>query len=144
MTFGQIDISADGRCYASDTTPAVIQTITEQLLTTPERTDAAGNITSAATFRTNTRQQIVRERMALRFETLCPPQYTAERVETLQRAFKARGIYTGPINGILDRATGEAIRRFQRQNGLDSPFLDIRTARALGIIALSADQLAAN
>lgn len=141
LDFGQIETAADGRCFGHDVAPAVIETVTEQILVTPEQRGANGAVTVPATFRTITRQQIIRERAELRFETLCPPQYTPELVATLQRALKARGVYPGPINGALDGATSQAIQRFQRRAGHDSPLLDIRTARDLGIVALSQAQL---
>ena len=38
-------------------------------------------------------------------------------------------------------ATGRAVQDFQRQDGPDSPLLSIETARSLGIVALSQEQL---
>ena len=135
IDMGQIETRGDGRCFAKDISPAVIETVTTHELENTEVRDANGVLTRPATFRTVSRQQIVRERADIRFETVCPQNYTAERVRTLQRALRARGFYEGEINGTLDRATGFAIQRFQREDGPDTVLLSIETARKLGVIA---------
>lgn len=138
----QVEVDAAGRCYGRDVSPAVIETVTEQVLVTPPEVDATGAVTRPATFRTVTRQEIKRERQEVAFETICPPALTVEFVSSLQRALKARGYYHGPIDGVMDARTGAAIRAFQRIDGHDSPLLDIRTARALGLTVLSPEELA--
>lgn len=136
IAVGRIETQRDGRCFANDTAPAVIQTVRVQETETLEARAADGTLISPATFRTVTRQQIARERMPIRFETVCPQNYTRDFVATLQRALKARGTYQGPISGTLDDATGTATRVFQRQTGPDSVLLSLQTARALGLVAL--------
>ena len=132
---GQIETRRDGRCFANDTSPAVIQTVRVQEIERAEVRDAAGALVSPATFRTVIRQQIVQERAPIRFETVCPQNYTRDFVATLQRALTVRGVYTGPISGNLDDATGTATRVFQRRDGPDSVLLSLETARKLGIVA---------
>ena len=141
IDLGQIETRADGRCIAKDTAPAVIETVTIQEIDQPELRDAEGNVTRPASFRTVTRQQIVRDRSEIRFETVCPQTYTVEFVSTLQRALKVRGFYNGPITGGLDQATGAGIRSFQRDTGPDTVLMSIETARKLGLVALSQSQL---
>lgn len=142
IDMGQIETRGDGRCFAKDISPAVIETVTTHEIETPETRDPSGIVTRPAMFRTVTRQQIVRERADIRFETLCPQNYTTERVSTLQRALKARGFYDGPITGTLDRATGFAIQNFQRESGPDTVLLSIETARKLGVVAFDRVTLA--
>jgi hypothetical protein len=139
----EIETGPDGRCYGRDISPAVLETVTAQVLETPAVLAEDGTVLSPAVYRTVTRQQIVRERQELAFETLCPPAYTADFVATLQRALAVRGYYAGPINGLIDAATGAAVQAFQRQDGPDSPLLSIAAARALGIVTLSPEELAA-
>lgn len=136
IDMGQIETETNGRCFAKDVAPAVIETVTIQEIDTPEIRNADGVVTSPASFRTVTRQQIIQERRDIRFETVCPQTYSAELVSTLQRALKARAFYAGQITGTLDAQTGTAIQRFQRQDGLDSPLLSLETARKLGLVAL--------
>jgi peptidoglycan hydrolase-like protein with peptidoglycan-binding domain len=71
-----------------------------------------------------------------RFETLCPPEYTSERVATLQRALKARLAYNGPITSLLDADTRAAVQAFQAPSGIDSPLIQRGVAETLGIVSL--------
>lgn len=136
-----IETASDGRCFGRDITPAVIETVTAQELAEPAVLGPDGAVLQPARYRSVIRQQIVRDRQEVRFETLCPPDFSAEFVATLQRALTARGFYLGPITGVLDTATGRAVQDFQRGTGPDSPLLSIAAARELGIVALSDNQL---
>jgi hypothetical protein len=136
-----IEIGTDGRCFATDTTPAVIETVTAQVLDRPAEIAPDGTVTAPAAYRTVTRQEITRERTEVSFETLCPPSYTADFVSSLQRALALRGFYTGPVTGIMDIPTGRAVQDFQRIEGPDSPILSIETARTLGLAQLTAEQI---
>lgn len=118
----------DGACWASDETPAVIETVTEQIA------EAATDKTDAG-YRTETRQEIVQPREKIWFRTPCNDALTPDVVATLQRALAARGIYRGDINGVLDPATQAAIRVFQAPRGLNSDHLSLTAARELGVIA---------
>lgn len=137
----QVDRDADGKCYGHDVTPAVIETITEQVLVQPAVLNPDGSVKSPAVYRTVTRQNMVRERTEILFETICPENLTPEFVASLQRALKIRGYYSGPITGRYDEPTALAVRALQRQDGHDSLLLDIRTARALGLVALTDAEL---
>lgn len=125
----------EGQCWAEDITPAVIETVSEQVLVTPAVTDDQGRVTTPATYATETRQRIVQDRRTVWFRTPCLDEVTVEFVASLQRALKARGIYLAPVTGQLDPATREAIRRFQAPRGLDSPRLSLAAARELGLAA---------
>lgn len=141
VDMGQIETSLSGKCYATDTAPAIIETVTVQEIDTPEVRNDQGVVIQPASFRTVTRQNIVRDRQDIRFETVCPPVYTSEFVATLQRALAVRGIYAGQINGLLDATTSSAIQRFQRTDGPDTGLLSIETARKLGLVALDRSTL---
>lgn len=125
-----------GACWASDVTPAVIETVTEQVQVTPERRAADGGVAAPATYRSDTRQQIVTERRAVWFEVPCPETLTVEFVASLQRALKARGLFSAALTGEMDEATARAVRAWQRPRGLDSGTLALATARALGLVAV--------
>ena len=128
-------------CWAAEISPAVIETVTEQELLTPEIRDASGKVTTPATFRSTTRQRIVQDRDEVWFRSPCPADVTVDFVATLQRALKARGLYLLPLTGVIDPATTEAIRRFQAERGLDSGQLSLAAARELGIISTELDAL---
>lgn len=125
-----------GTCWGKIPTPAVIETITEQVLVTPAKTNADGSIGTLPVYRSETRQQIVTPRTDRWFEIPCPPAFTVEFVSTLQRALQARGQYSGPITGNLDAATRSAVLAVQSADGLHSDVLSIDTARMLGIVAV--------
>lgn len=125
----------DGECWAEEITPAVIETVSEQLLVTPAATDAEGRVTRPAVYATETRQDIVQDRRVVWFRTPCLDEMTLDFVSSLQRALKARGIYLGAVTGQLDAPTLQAIRRFQAPRGLDSPVLSLGAARELGLAA---------
>jgi hypothetical protein len=42
----------------------------------------------------------------------------------------------------MDVATGRAVQDYQRRNGPDSPILAIATARELGLVVLSPEEIA--
>lgn len=68
------------------------------------------------------------------FAVPCPAAATPEFWASVQRALAVRGLYTGPVTGANDAATGEAVRRFQAPLGLDSPVLSLDAARQLGLM----------
>jgi hypothetical protein len=121
-------VSPDG-CWVRDVAPAEIETITRQIEVAPKR------------FRTETVQVIKRERQEVIFETPCPDALTPDLIATLQRALEARGLYRGPITGVMDVPTRLAVRRYQNPRGLPSGLLSIQSARSLGLLATPRDQL---
>lgn len=123
-----------GSCWGRDTAPAVVETVTEQVLVRPAETDAAGRRTAPPVYRSETRQEIVAPRRTLRFETPCPAEMDAAFVAALQRALAARGLYRGPIDGAMDARSRAAVRRYQAPRGLDSGLVSLETARALGLV----------
>lgn len=131
----------DGRCYAKDTTPAVIETQTERVLISPASYNADGTLYAPEQYRTISKQVIVKDRTELSFETPCPQLLTEERTSTLQRALKARGYYKGPITARMDFITKTAIRKFQKERGTDSSYLTMQTAQLLGVIEYHREDL---
>jgi len=143
LVAAEISHDAEGRCWGHDTAPAVVETVTAQELESPAVHAEDGTLLSPATFRSVVRQRIVRERGVQAFETLCPPAYTQQFVESLQRALAARGFYRAEITGTLDRATRRAVQDYQRPWGPDSPLLSLEAARRLGLAARSREWLEA-
>lgn len=138
---GQQPPQTEGICWAKDTTPAVIETTTEQLVVTDEQRDAQGAVTAPATYQTKTHQRLLQDHEEVWFRAPCPSDMTVNFVATLQRALKARGLYMAPVTGIVDATTSEAIRQFQAERGLDSPELSLSAAKELGIIATDVSRL---
>lgn len=139
--FDPLPKGGPGECWAADVTPAVFETVTEQVLVTEAQRDDVGNVIVPPVYSSEAHQRVVKEREAVHFRTPCPDQMTVAFVATLQRALKARGYYMAPVSGTMDAETAEAIRRFQEPLGLDSPTLSLRAARALGIVTTDLDDL---
>lgn len=131
----------DNACWATESSPAVIETVTEQELVTPEERAEDGTVTTPATYRTKTHTRMVSDRRTIWFRAPCPVDFSPDFVATLQRALKARGYFLAPTTGLLDEATADAIRRFQTERGLPSRQLSLAAARDLGLVIASLDQL---
>ncbi|KIC07508.1 peptidoglycan-binding protein [Leisingera sp. ANG-M1] len=126
-----------GSCWSKHTTPAVIETVTSQVLAEPAQLDSSGQVVRPAAFRTETSQQIVQPRQDHWFEIPCPASMTPDFIRTIQRALAARGLYRGPIHGQMDKATRKAVQRYQAPQGLDSGTLSLASARKLGLVAVA-------
>lgn len=120
-------------CWQADIRPAVIETVTEQVLISPEG-QADNGTTTPAVYGTETSQNIVQDRATVWFRAPCAAELTMDFIATLQRALKARGLYLLPLTGVLDAPTRTAIRRYQSPRGIDSDHLSLAAARDLGII----------
>lgn len=132
--------SPPGACWGQEASPAVIETVTEQVMLQPAQVRSDGTVEAPAVYKTETRQRIVRERRELWFRTPCPSELTFEFVASLQRALKARGLYRGQVNGMMDRATRHAVRGYQAPLGLDSGILSLAAARKLGLAVIDVDR----
>ncbi len=125
-----------GSCWGRDVTPAVLETVTEQIMVQPPEVLADGTVITPGIFRTEQLQRIIKERRETWFETPCPQIWTVEFTSSVQRALKVRGLFFGSITGNLDSRTRAAIRRYQKAGGLDSSILSMESARRLGLIAV--------
>lgn len=128
-----------GTCWGREQIPAVIETETHQVLLQPSQINSAGSLLEPPIYKTETRQRIVRERVEKWFETICPEAMTEDFTATLQRALAARGLYRGPVTGVFDPRTRQSLRKYQRDQGLDSALLSVAAARQLGLITVPTD-----
>jgi lysozyme family protein len=58
------------------------------------------------------------------------------RITQIQQALKDKGVYSGPVDGVMGPQTRDAIRSFQQMNNLHvtaDKSMDDETRRALGI-----------
>jgi len=128
--------AAPGTCWGKITTPAIIETVTDQILLQPAEVLDDGTVVAPAVYKTETRQAIVQERRTTWFETPCAADLTPEFVSSLQRALKVRGHFRGAVSGEMDARTRAAVRRYQEPQGLDSGILSLAAARKLGLVAV--------
>lgn len=129
-------------CWDKTVSPATVETITRKVLVTPAKVDDSGAIQTPPVYRDETERKIVTPRQDNWFEVPCPAQLTPELVASVQRALAARGYYAGRITGQLGPATQRAIRRYQAEQGLDSPSLAVSTARSFGLWKLDLEEAA--
>lgn len=132
--------AAPGTCWGRAVSPAVIETVTEQIMIQPAEVLADGTVLSPAIYRSETHQRIVRERRETWFETPCEAAWTEDFTASVQRALKVRGHYYGAITGRRDKRTRAAIRRYQKEQDLDSAILSLEAARQLGLVAVRREE----
>lgn len=108
-------------CWATDRVLAVVETVYE-----PNGENGARQPREIV-------QHPAEERL---FAVPCPDQMPEGFTASLQRALAARGLFTGPVSGRYDAATGAAVRRFQTPQGLNSAILSLQGAQQLGLVAL--------
>lgn len=130
------DTAPKDTCWARDATPAVIETVTDQVIEQPAILNDDGSLLAPAIYATETRQEIVVPRREYVFETICADQITPELISSLQRALAARGLYDGPISGQINRRTETALRSYQKPQEVETGLLTIQTARELGLVAV--------
>ncbi len=121
-------------CYGKDASPAVIETVTHQVMMQPAEIAADGAVLYPAVYKTETVQEIVEPRRELWFETICAEDLTPEFIASLQRALAARDHYSGTVTGEMTARTRHAIRAYQKPQGLDSAILSLAAARQLGLM----------
>lgn len=138
---GEIDTTASGQCFARTAPPTRTRIVEEQIMIAPGVREPDGSFSQPPIFRNQTRPVTEPIGEGTRFETLCPPEYTPERIATLQRALKARLAYSGPITSVLDGPTRAAIQAFQVDQGFDSPLIARQLAETLGVVALGRDAI---
>ena len=126
----------EGACWQSDDTPAAFETVTEQVLVQPETLGADGKMTRPAVYATQSRQAEVGTRKTIWFQIPCPEVMTEDFTASMQRALKARGLFTAPLTGRIDKPTRAAILDYQSRHGLMSSHLTLATARHLGLIEI--------
>jgi len=125
-----------GACYGHQVLPAMFETVTQHIVVRDATYDGAGTLLTPTAYRTDTVQKIVRERDYVWFKKPCPEDMDDQFLFSVQRALKARGLYSGRISGEMDQRTRKAVRKYQQGLGLDSEILSLQAARKLGLVAV--------
>ncbi|CTQ48449.1 peptidoglycan-binding domain-containing protein [Jannaschia donghaensis] len=132
--------AAPGSCHAKGITPAILETVTQQVQEAPELRDAVGMVVEPARFRTLTSTRIVRARGEHWFEIPCDIRRgDRDFIQQIQRALTVREYYAGEIHGLYDVPTRAAVRAYQDTRGLESGTLSLDSAKALGLVELGRD-----
>jgi len=66
-------------------------------------------------------------------KVVCQSSMGSSTIQGVQRALKAKGLYSGPIDGIYGSATKSAIRSYQKAKGLPVAGLSVATMESLGL-----------
>ena len=112
---------ATNTCFTDKITPAIIETAIEH------RQVADG------TFETHKRPVIIREREVMRIDLICPEDQSSDFIASLQRAFKARNLYGGPVTGTWTAETKKTLFDYQTVRGLDTQEPTLAVAQELGL-----------
>ncbi len=141
QTAPDVEDDGAGGCYATERVPAIYEQTPGEILVVQAEIAEDGTVLRPPIYRRALVPKVVRPRGEMRFATPCPSDLTPDLIASVQRALAARGLYGGAATGRLDGATRAAIRRFQSERGLDSGTLSLETARSLGLIAISPEDL---
>ncbi len=125
-----------GTCWGKDVTPAIVETVTHQVMLQPAEVLTDGTVSQPAIYKSEIRQDIVRERKETWFRVPCDADLKPEFIASLQRALAARGLHKGDISGEMNAATRAAVRRYQKPQGLNSGILSLAAARKLGLVTV--------
>ena len=113
--------------------PAEYKTVATQTLVTPSSTR---NIETPAEYDMVSRTVIKSAATTTRRQVVCGTRFTPAWLGTVQAALSRAGFNTGRVDGIVDNATVDALRGFQRARNLpvdDEEYLNVATVRALGL-----------
>lgn len=133
--------AAPGTCWGKTVEPAIVETVTQDILVQPAQVSSSGTIQAPPIYRKEVRQQITEPRKENWFQTPCHTDLTPEFVASIQRALAVRGYYTGTISGKMDARTRAAIRKFQAPQGLDSGILSVAAAQKMGLWTIRREDL---
>lgn len=117
-------------------TPAEISTQVKTRLIQPEKRNTAGQLISPAQYETTRTQTITKPRSITKIDAVCPEDLTPEFIASLQRAFKASGLFSSTITGSMDTSTRRAILNFQTVRGVESATVMKATAQELGLAVI--------
>lgn len=134
-------VRSHAACWASDRIPAQERVVFDERVIREATRDSAGRITAEAVVERMPRTLVEHPAEDRLFAVPCPDQLTGDVVTALQRALIVRGLLDGRPSGVMDEATREAVRAFQRPQGLDSRILSLEAAWQLGLLPVPRDAL---
>ncbi|MGV6839216.1 MAG: peptidoglycan-binding domain-containing protein [Planktomarina sp.] len=130
-----------GTCWGRDEIPATIETVTKTVEVTPEERGEDGSLITPAVYKSVEEQTIIYARDDIWFETPCADAIDNDFIAALQRALTARGLMEGDATGVMDNRTADAVRAYQKPQGLNSGQLSLVAAQKLGLVAYSREEI---
>lgn len=140
-TLPPTQMADDGTCWARVVTPAIYEQVMGEVQVVQAELAPDGTVIRPPIYRKAPVPKLVRPRGVIKFQAPCPEQMTPEFISSVQRALEARGYFSGAISGSMDPATTAAVRKYQKERGLESAQISLETARALGLIAVDRSTL---
>ncbi|MEP5631826.1 MAG: peptidoglycan-binding domain-containing protein [Tateyamaria sp.] len=128
--------AAPGSCWGKTSSPAIVETVTRKVLVQPAQVSSDGRVQAPPIYKEETKAEVITPRKNAWFEIPCAEQLTPDFVSSLQRALQARGYHRGKVTGEMDARTRDAVRRYQKDQGLKQKVLTVAGARTLGLIAV--------
>jgi len=110
--------------------PARYETVTVQKMVEAPRTET---IVIPAEYGTIDKRTVITPEKAEWRQVLCEANANSTVISAIQGALKTQGFYQGRIDGRLGQATYSAVEQFQRQRGMSTGGLTLRTVDALGV-----------
>ena len=113
--------------------PAQYQTVVTQRLVTPSVTRT---VVTPAEYEMVSRTLVKTPATIMQRQVVCGSRFTPAWLGTVQAALSRAGFNTGRADGIVDNATVDALRGFQRARNLpvdEADYLNVATVRALGL-----------
>ncbi|MEM9584252.1 MAG: peptidoglycan-binding domain-containing protein [Pseudomonadota bacterium] len=131
--------SEPGQCWAHEAAPEFATIVTRTIMVEEAIYDAEGQEISPAIYRKVRAPKMVNDGNGRWFERVCDAQLTPDFIATLQRALAVRGYLKGDVSAMMDGPTLRAIRKFQREQGLNSDAVSLVAAQQLGLVAIELD-----
>ncbi len=86
-----------------------------------------------AQYREVTKREMVSPSRVVWKRVVCKSSITSGTIIELQKALKAKGLYNGPIDGIVGSMTRAAVKEYQRANNLPVGGITYQVLKSLGI-----------
>jgi regulator of extracellular matrix RemA (YlzA/DUF370 family) len=110
--------------------PAVYKNVTVTKLVTPAEVK---RIAIPEEYSTITKRNMVSPSSVVWKRVVCQSSMGSSTLRQVQTALKAKGLYTGPIDGIFGTLTKQAVKAYQKQNGLAVGGLTHEVMKSLGV-----------
>ncbi len=133
--------------------PAAYKTLTKTVVETPASTKAVEipaqyttikvttvvkpaevkRIEIPAVYKDVVKREMVEPSRVVWKRVVCKSSITSATIIKLQKALKEKGYYKGPIDGIVGRLTREAVKAYQKDNGMPVGGITYQVLKSLGI-----------
>ncbi len=116
------------------TIPAEYRTINRRVVVQPA---SASEVVVEAVYKTVQEKRLVKQGgYSVWTEILCSSKTTTPNISRIQQSLKDKGLYDGPVDGVLGVKTQTALKQYQINNNLPAGNLNMETLNSLGVNTL--------